>query len=98
MTGDGACPDNYVNSGDESITVTAMSQDNGLTQVEFSRPLATGETADIDTPANGNMYVVWAMGVLSATGLVTYHSQERLQGDCTLSCDSYTACSFFLMK
>ena len=80
VSGDGACPDNFVSGGDETVEASG-SFASGLTSMSFKRPLVTGDPADLDTPSDGDMYIVWAMGRLGVDRRVTKHS-ERLSGTC----------------
>ena len=49
--------------------------------MRFKRPLVTGDTADLDTPSDGDMYIVWAMSRLGDDERVTKHT-DRLTGTC----------------
>ena len=49
--------------------------------MSFKRALVTGDAADLDTPSDGDMFIVWAMGRLGADGRVTRHlANERTSG------------------
>ena len=79
--GVGACPDNFVNNGMNEAEVMSFRQEGEFTYIRFRKPLMTGDGADIDTPANGDMQIVWAMGILGADGRVTKHNL-RQTGEC----------------
>jgi hypothetical protein len=68
----GVHPLDTSNGGTDDVTVVGGSELNGITTIEFTRKLVTGDTLDLAF-VKGNNTITWALGPTDA--ITSHHSQ-----------------------
>jgi hypothetical protein len=78
-------PKDVNNGGVDNILEYNGTEDSGITTIEFSRNLTTGDDNDNDIPNSGTIDIIWAIG--NADSFTTPHSQR---GEATLTISQET--------
>nr|XP_054766285.1 protein Skeletor, isoforms B/C-like [Lytechinus pictus] len=81
--GDGVCPDTVADGqtpGTNDITFLGYYRGEGITRINYRRPLLGGDGFDKNIRTTGSQYISWALGPINSDGRATKHT-SRTPGD-----------------
>ncbi|XP_063964125.1 protein Skeletor, isoforms B/C-like [Lytechinus pictus] len=79
--GDGVCPDTVADGqtpGTNDITFLGYYRSEGITRINYRRPLLAGDGFDKDIRTTGSQYISWALGPINSDGRATKHTSRTL--------------------